>query len=134
VAELTGGAGFDLVFEVAGVQGALDTATELLRPFGTIYVYGLHEQPETLNLKPWHHKCPRLQNNHWEYPVPFEGERWRRLGEIGLDMLSRGVYCCDEIIAGITALEDLPQAVETAMHRPNEVVKAVIGPHAAPIE
>jgi len=127
VEELTGGEGFDLVFEVAGVQGALDTATELLRPYGTIYVYGLHVQPETINVKTWHYKCPRIQNNHWEYPLPFEHRRWLRLAEIGLDMLSRGVYCCDEIITGITPLDDLPEAVDLMMHHPDRIVKAVIG-------
>ncbi len=133
VQELTGGAGFDFVFEAAGVQGALDTATELIRPFGTIYVYGLHVRPETINVKTWHHKCPRIQNNHWIYPFPFNEERWRRLGEIGLDMLARGIFCCDEVISGITALEDLPAAAEAVMHRPEAIVKAVIGPQTGGI-
>ena len=133
VEELTAGAGFDLVFEVAGVQGAIDTATELVRPFGTIYVYGLHVQRETIDVKAWHYKCPRLQNNHWPYPFPFDGERWTRLGGIGLDMLARGVYNCDRIIGGITALDDLPAAVEAVTHRPHEIVKAVIGPQAGPV-
>ena len=134
VAELTGGTGFDLVFEVAGVQGGLDTATELVRHAGTIYVYGLHVRQETLNIKAWHTKCPRIQNNHWQYPVEFGAERWRRLGAIGLDMLARGMYCCDEIITGITGLEDLAEACEAMMHRPREIIKAVIGPKAAGIE
>lgn len=134
VEELTGGTGFDLVFEVAGVQGALDTATELVRHAGTIYVYGLHVRPETIDVKTWHYKCPRIQNNHWLYPFPFEAERWRRLGEIGLDMLDRGVFRCDGIITGITALEDLPTALEAVTERPNEVIKAVIGPQASAVE
>ena len=134
VAELTGGTGFDVVFEAAGVQGALDTATELVRPYGTIYVYGLHVRPETLNVRLWHYKSPRIQNNHWVYPVPFADERWTRLGEIGLDMLARGVYQCEGIIQGITALEDLPEAVDVTTHRPREIVKAVIGPRASGVE
>jgi L-iditol 2-dehydrogenase len=134
VGELTGGAGFDLVFEVAGVQGGLDTATELVRHAGTIYVYGLHVRQETLNIKAWHYKCPRIQNNLWMYPFEFGAERWRRLGEIGLAMLSRGMYCCEEIITGITALDDLPAAFDAMMHRPHEIVKAVIGPQTAGIE
>jgi threonine dehydrogenase-like Zn-dependent dehydrogenase len=133
VEELTGGAGFDFVFEAAGVQGALDTATELVRPFGTIYVYGLHVQRETIDVRAWHYKCPRLQNNHWHHPVPFEAERWTRLGAVGLDMLARGVYQCDEIITGITAMEDLSAAVEAVTHRPGEIVKAVIGPKSGPV-
>jgi L-iditol 2-dehydrogenase len=130
-AELTGGEGFDLVFEVAGVQGGLDTATDLVRHAGTIYVYGLHVRPETVQLKAWHYKCPRIQNNHWLYPFPYGAERWLRLGEIGLDMMARGVYRCDEIITGITGLEDLPAAMDAMLHRPSEIVKAVIGPRAA---
>lgn len=126
--DLTAGEGFDFVFEAAGVQGALDTATDLLRPCGTLYVYGLHVQPETINVKAWHHKCPRIQNNHWEYPVEFSAERWTRLGRIGLDMLSRGVYNCEELITGITPLAQIEDAVDAALHRHSEVVKVVIGP------
>lgn len=133
VAELTDGEGFDVVIEAAGVQGALDTATELVRPAGTIYVYGLHVRPETLNVKVWHTKCPRIQNNQWVYPIEFPQRRWCRLGQIGLDLQARGVYDCREIITGITALEDLPDAVDAMMHRPSEIVKAVIGPRAGGI-
>lgn len=133
VAELTGGEGFDVIIEAAGVQGALDTATELVRHAGTIYVYGLHVRPETINVKAWHYKSPRIQNNLWTYPISFPEERWRRLGQIGLDLQTRGVYNCDEIITGITALEDLPDAVDAMMHRQSDIVKAVIGPRASGI-
>jgi L-iditol 2-dehydrogenase len=134
VEELTDGQGFDVVIEAAGVQGAFDTATELVRHAGTIYIYGLHVKPETINVKAWHYKCPHIQNNLWTYPYPFPEERWRRLGQIGLDLLHRGVYCCDEIITGITALDKLGDAVDAMSHHQSEIVKAVIGPRTAGIE
>ncbi len=133
-AERTGGQGFDVVIEAAGVQGGIDTACELVRHAGTIYVYGLHVREETVNVKAWHYKCPRLQNNNWVYPAEYSIERWLRLGEIGLGLMARGVYRCEEIIAGITGVEDIESAVDAMLHRPSEVVKAVIGPKAGGVE
>jgi hypothetical protein len=89
---------------------------------------------ETINVKAWHYKSPRIQNNHWMYPVPFTTERWLRLGAIGLDMMARGVYRCEEIITGITGVEEIARAVDTMLHHPDQIVKAVIGPKAGGVE
>jgi len=69
--ELTKGNGFDTVIECAGVEGAFDTATELVRPGGTIYSYALHVQPEKINPQPWHWKGCRILNNNWMFPFIF---------------------------------------------------------------
>jgi L-iditol 2-dehydrogenase len=133
-AEMTGDAGFDVVIEAVGVQGGIDTATELVRHAGTIYVYGLHVREETVNVKAWHYKSPRIQNNNWVYPEEYKTERWLRLGPIGLRMMAKGVYRCEEIIAGITGVEEIESAVDAMLHRPGEIVKAVIGPKAGGVE
>ncbi|MBM3242798.1 zinc-binding dehydrogenase [Candidatus Poribacteria bacterium] len=125
--ELTNGNGFDTVIECAGVEGAFDTATELVRPGGTIYSYALHVQPEKINPQPWHWKGFRILNNNWMFPFTIPSERIKRLAEIGLDWVRRGFWSMDELITGITPLDDLEATVYTAIYHPEKIMKAVIG-------
>ena len=122
--ELTEGQGFDLVIESAGMPGALDTAAELVRPGGTIYGFGVHAWPETLNLWPWHHKAFRLLNN-WRESTPGGQKGNRRFAQIGLDWAARGWCKVDNLIT-TWPLADLQQAIDEVVGHPKHVMKIVL--------
>ena len=122
--ELTQGQGFDLVIESAGAPGALDTAAELVRPGGTIYSFGVHAWPETLDLWPWHHKAFRLLNN-WRDSTARSRERNSRFAQIGLDWAARGWFKLDNLIT-TRPLADLQQAVDEVIGHPDRVMKIVL--------
>jgi L-iditol 2-dehydrogenase len=122
--ELTEGQGFDLVIESAGMPGALDTAAELVRPGGTIYGFGVHAWPETLNLWPWHHKAFRLLNN-WRESTPGGQKGNRRFAQIGLDWAARGWCKVDNLIT-TRPLADLQQAIDEVVGHPKHVMKIVL--------
>ena len=134
VAETTGGKGFDLVAECAGVQGAFDTCVDLVRVGGTVYAYGWHVQPETIHPYNWHTKHFTLLSNAWVSPVPFDVERFKRMAEVALGWLKRGLWRVDPLIKGITARRDLLSAIEQVTKHPDQIIKAVIGPEAGPVE
>ena len=133
VAEITDGNGFDVVAECAGVEGALGTCVDLVRPGGTVYAYGWHVQPETIRPYNWHTKYFRLLSNAWTAPFPFDVERFKRMAETAIRWLERGLWRVDPLIKGITARADLAWAIEQVTKHPDEVVKVVIGPEAGPV-
>jgi L-iditol 2-dehydrogenase len=122
--EITEGRGFDLVIECAGMAGAFDTATQLVRRRGTIYSYGVHALPETIDLLPWHLKGPRILNN-WSEPVPEERERQRRYAEIGLDWAGRGWLQLNDLIT-TRPLEGFQEAIDEVLEQPEGVMKVVL--------
>ena len=124
VQELTDGRGFDLVVECAGMAGAFDTSTQLVRRRGTIYSYGVHARPETIDLLPWHLKAPRILNN-WSQPVPDERERQKRFAEIGLDWAGRGWLQLGDLIA-TRPLGLLQQAIDEVLAHTERVMKVVL--------
>jgi len=134
VAEITGGKGFDVVAECAGVEGAFDTSVELVRAGGTVYAYGWHVRPETINPYIWHTKNFRLLSNAWVAHFPFDRERFKRMAETAIRWLERGLWRVDPLIKGITARKDLMSGIEQVTKHPDKVIKVIIGPKAGPVE
>jgi L-iditol 2-dehydrogenase len=132
--EITSGKGFDVVAECAGVEGAFDTCVELVRVGGTVYAYGWHVQPETINPYVWHTKHFRLLSNAWVAQSPFDTERFKRMAETSIRWLERGLWRVDPLIKSITAIEDLMSVVELVTKHPEQIIKAVIGPKSGPAE
>ncbi|MHB0858322.1 MAG: zinc-dependent alcohol dehydrogenase [Anaerolineae bacterium] len=133
VAEITGGKGFDVVAECAGVQGAFDTCVDLVRVGGTVYSYGWHVQPETIQPYNWHTKHFTLLSNAWVATQPFDRERFKRMAETAIRWLERGFWRVDPLVREITAREDLMAAVERVTHHPDQHIKMVIGPKGGPV-
>jgi threonine dehydrogenase-like Zn-dependent dehydrogenase len=132
--EITSGRGFDLVAECAGVNGAFDTCVELVRTAGTVYSYGWHVQPETINPYNWHTKHFRLLSNAWTANTPFDTERFKHMAEISIKWLERGLWRVDPLIKGITGIDNLMSSVELVTKHPDQIIKAIIGPKSGPVE
>jgi len=134
VAEITVGKGFDVVAECAGVEGAFDTCVDLVRTGGTVYAYGWHVSPETINPYTWHTKHFRLLSNAWVASSPFDTERFKRMAEVAIRWLERGLWRVAPLVKGITAREDLMLAIEQVTKHLDQGIKAIIGPKAGPVE
>lgn len=97
---------------------------------GTVYAYGWHVQPETIHPYAWHNKHFRLLSNAWVAAFPFDTERFKRMAQVALRWLERGLWRVDPLIKGVTARENLVAAMGQLKDRPDEVIKVVIGPQA----
>lgn len=128
VDEITGGKGFDMVLECAGVEGALDTCVELVRAGGTVYAYGWHVRPETIHPYHWHTKQFRLLSNAWTASAPFDVERFKRMAETAVRWLERGLWRVEPLIKGLTPRSEIMPAIEQLRSNPSEVIKVVITP------
>ena len=124
--EVSGGQGFDLVAECAGVPGVFDTCVDLVRVGGTVYAFGWHTQPETIHPYTWHTKHFRLLSNAWTAALPFDVERFKRMCEVALLWLSKGLWRVAPLVGEITPREELMAAVERLHTRPGEGIKVVI--------
>ena len=53
---------------------------------------------------------------------------------MALGWLKRGLWRVDPLIKDITARQDLMWAIEQVTRHPDQIIKAVIGPKAGPVE
>jgi NADPH2:quinone reductase len=59
--KLTGGKGFDVIFDAIAAGEFLNTEIRLLAPKGTLWIYGLLGEPETVNVHPLIRKMASLR-------------------------------------------------------------------------
>ena len=59
--KLTGGTGFNVIFDAIAAGAFLNTEIRLLAPRGTLWIYGLLGQPETVNVHPLIRKMASLR-------------------------------------------------------------------------
>jgi NADPH:quinone reductase-like Zn-dependent oxidoreductase len=59
--KLTGGKGFNVIFDAIAAGEFLNTEIRLLAPKGTLWIYGLLGQPETVNVHPLIRKMASLR-------------------------------------------------------------------------
>lgn len=96
VAEWTGGAGADVVFEVSGAAAAVRGMTALAKVRGTIVVVAIHPQPREID----------LQRVFWR-ELRLLGARvyQRRDFETAVELLSAGDIPADVVITDVVPLE-----------------------------
>ena len=109
VTEITADKGFDVVIECAGVEGVWDTCVDLVRTNGSVFAYGWHTRPETINPCKWHKGFNVLSNST---SSTFDMTRWWHMCEVSIEWLRRGFWRVDKLITGITAREDMAAAIE----------------------
>jgi len=103
VEEWTGGAGADVVFEVSGAQGGLDTAVELLRARGRLVVVGIHAQPRQLDLKRVFWKELEIVGARVYEPQDFRD---------AVESIAAGNIPVDALISQVVPLERAAEAFE----------------------
>jgi 2-desacetyl-2-hydroxyethyl bacteriochlorophyllide A dehydrogenase len=124
VAELTDGAGADVVYEVTGVQPGLDLAAEVTRMEGKLCIVGYHQgAPRTIDLGRWNWMAFQVVNAHFRDPaVVMAGMR------AGMRLVESGRLDASSLVTHRYPLERTAEAFETAAARPDGFVKAVVTP------
>jgi L-iditol 2-dehydrogenase len=124
VDEVTGRRGADVVFEITGVQPALDLLGEVTRMSGTAVIAGYHQgPPRTLPLGDWNWMAFRLVNAHFrEISTIMRGMR------IAMRLLTSGRLAMEGLVTHRFPLEEIDRAFGTAVEKPPGFVKATVEP------
>jgi 2-desacetyl-2-hydroxyethyl bacteriochlorophyllide A dehydrogenase len=114
----------DVAIEAAGVQETLDTATRLVRVRGRLVIAGYHQDgTRRVDLQLWNWRGFDVVNAH---------ERDPRLYVDGLRRAARavadGTLDPDHLYTHVFSLEQLAEAADRALSRPDGFLKAVILP------
>jgi L-iditol 2-dehydrogenase len=125
VAEVTGGRGADVAFEVTGVNAGLDLAADATRMSGKLCIVGYHQgEPRTIPLGRWNWMAFEIVNAHF-----------RRVETImagmtaGMRLVNAGILDVSQLVTNVYPLAAIAEAFDTAAARPEGFVKALIEPN-----
>jgi threonine dehydrogenase-like Zn-dependent dehydrogenase len=122
VAESTGGAGADRVFEVVGLQGPLDLATELTRIRGRLVIAGYHQDgSRQVNMQLWNWRGLDVINAHERDP----GAYLRGIRD-AVAAVHEGKLDLASLVTHRFPLDRLDEALEAMRTRPDGFLKAVV--------
>jgi (R,R)-butanediol dehydrogenase / meso-butanediol dehydrogenase / diacetyl reductase len=116
VAEQTGGAGADVVFEVAGANAAAEMMTKLPRTRGRIVLVAIHSQPTPVDLFRFFWRELRLIGARVYEPQDFER---------AIELAASGAIPLDSVITKVVPLDDLGSAFRE-MESGGEVMKILV--------
>lgn len=120
VLQETGGRGVDLSIDAAGAATTITAAVMLCAAQGRVLLYGL---PNEQNLPPF--PVSRIIMKQLTVVGLTNNEMgWQPL----LDMAERGIINVRDMVTHHFNLEQLPEAIETVMRRPDDLIKAVVHP------
>lgn len=122
VADITNGRGADLTYEVTGIQAGLDLAGETTRMSGKLCIVGYHQgAPRSIPLGRWNWMAFQIVNAHFR-PVETIMSGMRK----GIELVNAGVLDVSSLRTNVYRLDDLAEAFEAAVAKPNGFVKAVV--------
>ena len=122
VADLTGGRGADVTFEVTGVQGGLDLVGDVTRMSGKVVLVGFHQgEPRSVPLGHWNWMGYDLRNAHFREPATIA-----RGMDVGGRLLAAGRLDLDRLVTHRFSLAAVGEAFATAVAKPPGFVKAIV--------
>jgi L-iditol 2-dehydrogenase len=122
VADLTGGVGADMTFEVTGAQAALDTVGDVTRMSGKIALVGYHQgAPRTIPLGHWNWMAFQIVNAHFRDVATI-----MRGMTVGMRLVRSGRLSLEGLVTHPFALEQINDAFATAVAKPEGFVKATV--------
>jgi len=124
VKDLTRKALCDVVVEAAGVQQALDLATELTKERGRLVIAGFHQDgPRSIDMFQWNWRGLDVINAHERDPAVYtEGMR------LAIEEVASGHLDPKPLYTHTYPLERLADALDAATHRPDGFMKAIVKP------
>ncbi len=114
--------GANVAMEAAGVEASFRLCERSLRRGGILSVYGTHLDPVMLDMRHWERQCLQL---HMMSEPPEEKPRW--LNEAA-KLLDRGLIRLKPMLSGVMTLDEIMDAFDLVIHRPDEVIKVAITP------
>jgi L-iditol 2-dehydrogenase len=122
VAELTGGVGADITFEVTGTQAPLAVVGDVTRMSGKIAIVGYHQgEPRQIPLAQWNWMAFQIVNAHFR----DVGTIMRGMS-IGMRLLTAGRISLDGLVTHRFGLDAINDAFATAVEKPEGFVKATV--------
>jgi L-iditol 2-dehydrogenase len=127
IAEITGGRGADVSFEVTGVNAGLELAAAATRMSGKLCIVGFHQDgTRSIRLGHWNWMAFSILNAHFrEKSTVLSGMR------AGLRLMSAGVLDVAPLVSNFYPLERIDAAFQDAAAKPAGFVKAVIEPNGS---
>jgi L-iditol 2-dehydrogenase len=126
VAEVTGGRGADLTYEVTGNEHGLAAASAVTRMSGKVCIVGYHQGgPRSIPLGHWNWMAFEVINAHFR-----DKETIMRGMRAGMALVDAGVLQVGSLVSERYPLDRIGEAFTTAAARPAGFVKAVIEPGA----
>jgi threonine dehydrogenase-like Zn-dependent dehydrogenase len=117
------GGEFDVVIEAAGVQGAIDLSSDLVRQHGRIILVGYHQSnggTRTVNMKQWNYKAIDVVNGHVR-----RGEEKLEAMRVGMELMSTGDLLTEPLVT-CYELDEVEQAFQDLIDRREGILKAVL--------
>ena len=122
VAELTGGVGADVTFEVTGAQGPLETVGDVTRMSGKIVLVGYHQgEPRHIPLGQWNWMAFQIVNAHFR-----EVSTIMRGMSVGMRLVTSGRLSLEGLVTHAFPLADINEAFATAVSKPEGFVKSTV--------
>jgi 2-desacetyl-2-hydroxyethyl bacteriochlorophyllide A dehydrogenase len=122
VAELTGGVGADITFEVTGTQAPLAVVGDVTRMSGKIAIVGYHQgAPREIPLGHWNWMAFQLINAHFR-----DVNTIMRGMSVGMRLLTAGRISLDGLVTHRFGLEQINEAFATAVDKPGGFVKSTV--------
>ena len=114
--------GFDVVVEASGSQTGLDLAGKMTAVHGTMAIAGYHQGgPRTIDMELWNWKGITVINAH-------ERRDWIHIEcmEEALSLVNDGFFDMKSMITHSFTLDELDQAFQTLIRKPEGFIKAVL--------
>jgi L-iditol 2-dehydrogenase len=125
IAEITGGPGADIAFEVTGVNAGLDLAEAATRMSGKLCIVGYHQGGKReINLGYWNWMAFNIINAHFRDEATILSGMREAIG-----LLTRRSFDVASLVTNVYPLDRIEEAFEAAAGRSSSFVKAVIEPN-----
>jgi 2-desacetyl-2-hydroxyethyl bacteriochlorophyllide A dehydrogenase len=122
VAEVTGGVGADITFEVTGTQAPLGVVGDVTRMSGKIAIVGYHQgEPRAIPLGHWNWMAFQLINAHFR----DVGTIMRGMS-VGMRLLTSGKLSLEGLVTHRFGLDGVNEAFSTAVEKPQGFVKSTV--------
>lgn len=115
------GRGVDVVIEAVGVVGAIELATQLVRPGGKLAIFGYHVKPERVPTDEWHNKGLRILNT-----APSFSKNFVKDFQDAVKLMRKGVFNQELLITHVNPYTEAQEAFEAALNRPTGYIKGVL--------
>jgi threonine dehydrogenase-like Zn-dependent dehydrogenase len=122
VADLTGGRGADVTFEVTGLQGPLLVLGDITRMSGKIVLVGYHQGGRReIPLGQWNYQAFQIVNAHFREQATI-----MRGMHIGMRLLTSGRLSLDGLVTHRFPLDAINDAFALAEEKPPGFVKSTV--------
>lgn len=112
---------FDAVVECSGTQGGLDLAVDMCGMAGSIYLFGWHRTPRTLDFKLGHLRGQKLVHTS---PATDTGRAYERYWPMTIDMMKEGIFDLSLLMSHKYQAEDIVRCMDESIVRADGFVKS----------